>query len=159
MWFWMKMCSASWWWRLEGQRVLMRRVSHGQVYAEHIGMSGLLCWGWDQIDYDSDDDDDDFCLTKFAILKVWLFAFYVRDMLWILANNVCVVMYAIGHIRPHSLFAGPSLSLTLQSPSLSLDGPTCLPAAVLLASYTCVTYLLWRHSRAWFEWTSDPSLA
>ena len=40
-----------------------------------------------------------------------------------------IVMYAIWHIRPHSRFAGPSLSLTLQSPNLSLECPTCLPAA------------------------------
>ena len=31
-------------------------------------------------------------------------------------------MYAIGHIRPHSLCAGPSLSLTRQSPRC-LRGP------------------------------------
>ena len=53
------------------------------------------------------------------------------------------VMYAIWHIRPHSLFAGPSLSRTLRPPNLSLDGPTCLPAALLRACYTCVTYLRW----------------
>jgi len=72
----------------------------------------------------------------------------IQMIQWILTKHissymnsiVCVVMYAIGHIRPHSLFAGPSWSLTRRLPNLSLDDPTCLPAALLLARYTCVTY-------------------
>ena len=67
-------------------------------------------------------------------------------------------MYAIGHIRPHSLFAGTSLSLTLRPPNLSLDCPTCLPAALLLASYTCVTYLRWPKFARMARMGSDPSL-
>jgi len=42
------------------------------------------------------------------------------------------VMYAIGHIRPHSLFAGPSLSLTRRSPQFIIrlsDLLTCRVAA------------------------------
>ena len=87
--------------------------------------------------------------VRFRVL--FIFLCFMRVFILCFCNFV-VVMYAIGHIRPHSLFAGPSLSLTLRPPNLSLDGPTCLPGAFLLASYTCVTYLLWRRSRAWLEW-------
>ena len=53
------------------------------------------------------------------------------------------VMYAIWHIRPHSLFAGPSLSLTLWPPNLSLDGPTYLPAAFAASLlYLCDLFTL-----------------
>jgi len=53
-------------------------------------------------------------------------------------------MYAIGHIRPHSLCAGPSLSLTRQSPHLSLDCPRvpCLRGPLTswpsFAAYACL---------------------
>ena len=54
-----------------------------------------------------------------------------------------IVMYAIWHIRPHSRFAGPSLSLTLWPPNLSLDGPTYLPAAFAASLlYLCDLFTL-----------------
>ena len=56
---------------------------------------------------------------------------------------VHLVMYAIGHIRPHSLFADPSLSLTRRSPQFITrlsDLPTCRVAASQL--YLCDLFTL-----------------
>jgi len=59
-------------------------------------------------------------------------------------------MYAVWHIRPHSLFAGPSLSLTLWPPKLSLDGPTCLPAAFAAGLwYLCDLFTFARAGPDW----------
>jgi len=67
------------------------------------------------------------------------------------------VMYAIWHIRPHSLLAGPSLSLSLRSPNLSLDCPDLLTCRALAELYLCDLFDFGRGSRALFELTSDQS--
>ena len=62
---------------------------------------------------------------QFGVLCMFMLCAFL--VFYFCAASHGVVMYAVWHIRPHSLCAGPSLSLTRQSPQLSLVALACLP--------------------------------